>query len=89
MSLGGGGNQDYNAYLNMQRAQKVFRNPSITGATNLAVGTMKGHAEVWMTIDIQHPGGKIERRRVHVPVDLWSHGKFPSQGGKPGSTRSR
>jgi hypothetical protein len=89
LSLGGSENQDYYKYMNIQRAQKVFQNKSITGATNMAIGTMKGHAELWLTLNIEHPNGKVERRRVHVPLDQWAHGKFPTRGGKPGSQRTR
>jgi hypothetical protein len=41
-----------------------------------------GRADVYMQIDVAHPGGKVTQKRVHVPVDLWSGGRNPSSRGK-------
>lgn len=71
--------------------QELIRNrfgPNASGGWNPAVGTFKGKGEVWMTIDLNHPNGKKEQRRVHVPLDLWERGKTPSTTGRAGSTRS-
>jgi hypothetical protein len=62
--------------------------PEASGGYNQAIGTFKGRGEVWMTIDLNHPNGKREQRRVHVPLDLWQGGKAPSTTGRAGSTRS-
>lgn len=45
---------------------------------------LAGRAEIAMTIDVQQPGGRVERRRVHVPVDLWTGGRVPSSRGRKG-----
>lgn len=72
---------------NLLRAQQIF-NPNVTAVSRTAVGMEGGHAEIWMTIQIRHPDGKMEKRRVHVPVSIFQNGKFPSSGGKPGNRRS-
>lgn len=73
------------------RMRHIF-GPSVTGrivsGENIRGGTMHGHAEVWLTLNIQHPGGKITQQRVHVPLDRFKNGSFPSKSGKPGSQRS-
>jgi len=76
---------------NLMRAQQIF-DPNVQGIGNFAVGTAgrgaQAHGEVWMTIQIQHPGGKMEKRRVHVPVSFWQSGRYPSSKGKPRNQRS-
>jgi hypothetical protein len=71
----------------VQRAKQLF-GPSITGLERPAIGTMHGRAELWLTLDI-NSGGKITRRRVHIPADMWSGGRHPTRAGRPGSQRSR
>lgn len=61
--------------------------PDVTKFSNPAVGTFKGKGEVWLTIDLNHPNGKKEQKRVHVPLELWTGGKTPSTAGNAGSKR--
>lgn len=87
-------NQGEDAWIrrqNLRRAQQIFSGPqgNVVGVGgNTAVGMMHGHAEIWMTINVSGPGGKITQRRVHVPVSVFSNGRYPSAGGKPGNRRS-
>ena len=62
--------------------------PDVSAFSNPAVGQFKGKGEVWLTIDLNHPNGRKEQRRVHVPLALWQGGKTPSTTGKAGSPRS-
>jgi hypothetical protein len=51
-----------------------------------AMEILKGEANVTMDINLKHPDGTVQRKKVHVPVDLWSGGKVPSSRGKHGKT---
>lgn len=72
----------------LSQAQKVF-GPNVTGVSGYSAGMWHGQADVNMTIDVNQDG-KITRKRVHVPVDLWAKGRAPSHRGQSGKTvRSR
>lgn len=48
--------------------------------------TLKGKADVTVTVNIREASGRQTRKRVHVPVNMWpqfSGGRFPFQGGRP------
>lgn len=70
--------QDY--LKSLRRAQQMF--PGTTNIESFEKRKLHGRADVFMTLDINQ-GGKIVRRTVHVPVDLWSGGRHPgAQGGR-------
>jgi hypothetical protein len=52
-----------------------------------AMAVLKGEANVTVDVNLKHPDGTTQRKRVHVPVNMWSGGKVPSHRGKPGNTR--
>lgn len=43
---------------------------------------MLGRADVYMSIDLKDAHGKVQTKRVHIPVDMWTGGKHPSTRGK-------
>jgi hypothetical protein len=53
---------------------------------NYRAGQLQGRAEVFMTLDINQ-NGKVTRRRVHAPMDLWASGRTPSTRAKPANRR--
>lgn len=40
-----------------------------------------------LDVNIKQPDGSVEKKRVKVPVDIFSGGSFPTSQGKPGSSR--
>lgn len=53
-----------------------------------AFENINGKAYVTLDVNLQHPGGRIERKKVVIPLDLWSGGRNPStKGGKTGSRK--
>jgi hypothetical protein len=74
----------------LSQARKVFGG-NVEGVTGYNAAMWKGQADVNMTIDLRDPTtGRITRKRVHVPVDLWAGGRAPSHRGQTAKTvRSR
>lgn len=48
---------------------------------------MRMHGEITVNLDITNPDGSQRRKKVHVPVDMWTGGRTPSSRGKQGNTR--
>lgn len=69
----------------LRRAQQMFGR-NVSGLENYRAGLIHGRAEIMMTLDINQ-NGKITRKRVHVPVDMWSGGRTPSAAAKQGTKR--
>lgn len=69
----------------LKRAQRMY--PGTTNIESFNKGKLHGRAEVYMTLDINQ-NGKVIRRKVHVPLDIWSHGRSPSIKANSGSKRS-
>jgi hypothetical protein len=66
------------------QVKKLF--PGLTAIESSKRGMFQGHAEVFMTIDINQ-GGKITKKRVHIPLSMaYQGGRVPSAGGKAGKT---
>jgi hypothetical protein len=51
-----------------------------------AMEVLKGEASVTVDLNLKHPDGTVQRKKVHVPVDLWKGGKVPQSRGKHGKT---
>jgi hypothetical protein len=51
-----------------------------------AIENINGKAYVTMDVNLQHPGGKVERKVIHVPMDLWGKTGLPPSG--KGNSRS-
>jgi hypothetical protein len=83
-SNAGGSEGNYIGNLNMLR-RTYGRN--VGAFENPRTVRINGRAEVALTLDMVGPGGKTVRKRVHVPMDLWSGGRTPSSGGKPATRR--
>jgi hypothetical protein len=71
--------------LELLRAQKLYGH-GVTGIEQYRVGMLRGQAEIFLTLDQKDANGKITRRRVHVPLDLWQGGRHPSNRGNAGKT---
>lgn len=69
---------------NLQKAQAIY-GTGVSGVEN--VHKVAGKADVYLTLDMKDASGKITRKKVHVPVDLWSGGRAPSSRGKAATTR--
>jgi hypothetical protein len=81
--------QAYEARL--QRAKEVFTKQygTIAHVQGMpVVKPLKGQAEIYLTIDTVGAGGKVTRRRVHVPMSMWEGGRTPSTKGNSGSRRA-
>lgn len=64
-------------------ASKMYPNAVIQ---RLQTGMLQGQAEVYLTLDINQ-GGKITRKRVHIPMSmLYQGGRTPSSRGTAGKT---
>jgi hypothetical protein len=82
------GASNENMYQELGRARRTFGMPGIVGVKDEQIGQLHGRAEIFMTLDINQ-NGKITRKRVHVPMNMWGRGSVPSNRGKAGgSTRS-
>lgn len=68
----------------LRRAQRLY--PGTTNIADFHRQRIHGQAEIYMTLDINQ-NGKITRRRVHVPVDMWSGGRSPSNKATAGNKR--
>jgi hypothetical protein len=77
----GGGEQGYIDRLTLRRAQANFGR-NVVGVSDVGYRMFHGKADVQMTIKIAQ-NGKITKRRVHVPMDLWGKtGSAPTSKGK-------
>lgn len=87
-ALGQGGN--FNSSQQYQRAlsqaQRMFGR-DVTNIESVNKGKLNGQAEIYMTIDLRHPDGTTERRRVHIPAKQWTNGRVPSSRGRAGNTQ--
>jgi len=77
-----------------QRAEQIRnefnpRDPThITKLFRTAFENINGKAYVTLDVNLQHPGGRIERKKVVIPIDLWSGGRNPTtKGGKKGNRK--
>jgi hypothetical protein len=83
----GGGEEGY--IQRLTRARQLFPGQDITHVQGMPkVKELRGRAEVFLTIDTVGQGGKITRKRVHIPLNMWEHGRAPSRRGTPGTRRS-
>jgi hypothetical protein len=64
---------------NLEMLKKRF-GQDVYNYTNPAVGKFHGQGEVWLTLNIQHPNGRVEQKRVHVPLGV---GTAPGYKGQP------
>lgn len=85
----------YNAEGTQKAAQDLYPQikalfPGLTGykgIESIQQGMLQGHAEIYMTLDINQ-GGKVTRKRVHIPLSmLYQGGRIPSTQGKAGKTQ--
>lgn len=81
-----GGKLSANQAEHALRAMQLFGG-NVTGIEGFRQGMLKGRAEIFLTLDQKDASGKIVRKRVHIPVDLWQGGKHPSTRGSAGKTR--
>jgi hypothetical protein len=81
--------RDQERMAELRRAQQLGH-PNAVGISQYGVGTWKGRADVHMVLDLRDPQtGKITRRRVHVPVDMWQGGRHPSSKAQAGKGTRR
>jgi hypothetical protein len=73
-------------FAEVQQLQRRFGR-SVHGFTNAQQGTFRGRAEIFLTIDQRDANGKVTRRRVHVPVDMWAGGRVPTARGQAANRR--
>jgi hypothetical protein len=66
--------------LILRQARRVFGG-NVTGFENYGAGMWKGQADINLTI-IRDENGKRVRERVHIPIDMWAHGRHPSHRGR-------
>jgi hypothetical protein len=67
--------------LILSQARSLFGG-NVRGVSNYDVGMWKGQADVNMTITREGADGRLHRQRVHIPVDMWAHGRHPSHRGR-------
>lgn len=72
-------------FAELQRAQQLYGR-GVTGIEQYRAGMLRGQAEIFLVLDQKDATGKITRRRVHVPLDLWQGGRHPSNKGAAGKT---
>ena len=57
------------------------------GGKGKPLAVLKGEANVTVDVNLKSGDGTVTKKRVHVPVDMWTGGKVPSSRGKKGNTR--
>lgn len=65
----------------LSQARKIFGG-NVQGVSNYGAGMWKGQADINMTITREGADGRLHRQRVHVPVDMWAHGRHPGHRGR-------
>lgn len=84
----GGGEQAY--ISNLTQLRRSYGGQRVAGyeAGTAKLQMIHGKADISVVVDITQDG-KVTRKRVHVPVDMWSGGRVPTSGGKAGTKRSK
>jgi hypothetical protein len=67
--------------LILSQARRVFGG-NIQAVTGYGAGMWHGQADINMTITREGADGRLHRQRVHIPVDMWKHGRHPSHRGR-------
>lgn len=75
------------AGINFMAAQRF--NPNISHLYRTQQTQVRGRAMIELDVLVRQPDGSNERKRVHIPMDLWSGGRTPSYRGQGAKTQRR
>ena len=73
----------------VNQARKVF-GQNVTGVSGYHAAMWRGQADVNMILQFTDPHtGKLQRQRVHIPINMWAGGRHPTTRGQKKTVRSR